>query len=265
MTARRDPPRRVTPEVLAFYKKKAQRLRLAAQLRARRRMCRWLARVLCDADYVSIRVMTITWQRQAGVGIHADRCRVDQTVSSGDLRCQISTNGSATRLCVKQRQRAEAKSESGIRHGSPCTAGAKLDNAINLHAVHVTAKTLGEAGPVGVVADPLAVAQQNGIHRTERFCVLRQLRQMRNDRLLAGMGNREASESGALDSQQQVRQSPGRDAQLGQVNEAVDIPKPMGLPFGHLEFGGSGALDVSTDQAEEGRFFGHGKIVCDEL
>jgi hypothetical protein len=43
--ARRDPPRRVTPEVLAFYKKKAQRLRLAARLRARRRLCRWLAKM----------------------------------------------------------------------------------------------------------------------------------------------------------------------------------------------------------------------------
>jgi hypothetical protein len=45
-TTRRDPPRRVTPEILTFYKKKAQRLRLAAQLQARRRLCLWLAKML---------------------------------------------------------------------------------------------------------------------------------------------------------------------------------------------------------------------------
>jgi hypothetical protein len=45
MPARRDPPRRVTPELLAFYKKKAQRLRLAARRRWRRRLCAWLARM----------------------------------------------------------------------------------------------------------------------------------------------------------------------------------------------------------------------------
>jgi hypothetical protein len=45
-TTRRDPPRRVTPEDLAFYKQKAQRLRRAAQRRWGRRLCSWLAKML---------------------------------------------------------------------------------------------------------------------------------------------------------------------------------------------------------------------------
>src|ERR1700737_16508 len=56
-----------------------------------------LAREIDHVRTPEIRAEQINRKRQAGVGIHADRCRVDQTVSSGDLRCQISTNYNATR------------------------------------------------------------------------------------------------------------------------------------------------------------------------
>jgi hypothetical protein len=42
---RYDPPAPIPPEVFAFYKKKARRLRLAARLRWRRQLCAWMARV----------------------------------------------------------------------------------------------------------------------------------------------------------------------------------------------------------------------------
>jgi hypothetical protein len=48
VTQRRYDPssRRVTPEVLAFYKKEAVRLRFEARRQWRRRLCAWVAGVL---------------------------------------------------------------------------------------------------------------------------------------------------------------------------------------------------------------------------
>jgi hypothetical protein len=44
--ARRDPPRRVTAELLAFHKNNARPLRLAACHDARRGLLGWLAKLL---------------------------------------------------------------------------------------------------------------------------------------------------------------------------------------------------------------------------
>jgi hypothetical protein len=55
MTARSDPPRRVTLEDLAFYKEKAERLRLAAQRRWRRRLWRRLAKLLRRCSQLATR------------------------------------------------------------------------------------------------------------------------------------------------------------------------------------------------------------------
>jgi hypothetical protein len=43
---RRDPPRRVTPEILAFYRKQAVRLQFEARRDCRRRIYLWLLKRL---------------------------------------------------------------------------------------------------------------------------------------------------------------------------------------------------------------------------
>jgi hypothetical protein len=46
MATRRDPPRRVTPEILALYRKEAVRLQFEARRDFRRRICLWLLKRL---------------------------------------------------------------------------------------------------------------------------------------------------------------------------------------------------------------------------
>ncbi|UZE48795.1 hypothetical protein [Rhodopseudomonas sp. P2A-2r] len=46
MSARRDTPRRVTPELLAFHKANAKLLRIEACSAARRTLRGWLTRIL---------------------------------------------------------------------------------------------------------------------------------------------------------------------------------------------------------------------------
>jgi hypothetical protein len=43
---RRDPPRRVTPELLAFYKKRAHQLRTEAYVNAGRALWAWLKKLI---------------------------------------------------------------------------------------------------------------------------------------------------------------------------------------------------------------------------
>ena len=100
----------------------------------------------------------------------------------------------------------DAQLDRGLRHGRAGAAGAHLHHPVQGCARQPAPEPLGEAGGIGVVADPAAAAQHHRVDRTQCGGVFRELVQERDHRLLAGKGDVQAVEAQAL----------GRGQQLGQ-------------------------------------------------
>jgi hypothetical protein len=60
-----------------------------------------------------------------------------------------------------------------VGHGSTGAAGTELHDATAAHVGQVAAEALGKAPPVGVVADALAVLQDDRVDRPECSSILR--------------------------------------------------------------------------------------------
>ncbi len=92
--------------------------------------------------------------------------------------------------------------------GNRCAraAGAKLHHAFERHVRQATLEGAGETGPVGVVADPLAVFQQYRVDGAQGARVIRQFVEQRNDLLLARIRDVQTVEAHPFRCDQKVRQ-----------------------------------------------------------
>lgn len=83
--------------------------------------------------------------------------------------------------------------------------------------------------------------------------------EQRDDRLLAGKGDVEAGEAGALGGLQQLGQGIGREAKHVQVDQAVEVSEALGVAFAFVHGGRQRGLDAGADEAgEDGFRCGHG-------
>ena len=78
------------------------------------------------------------------------------------------------------------------------TACAELHDAVSRNVRQLSAEALGEAPPIGVVADTAALFQHHSVDGPERLRLGCEFIQEREDVLLAGMRDVEACEAEAL-------------------------------------------------------------------
>jgi hypothetical protein len=137
-----------------------------------------------------------------------------------------------------------------MRHRRPCAAGAELDRAVLAHVRQAAPNALGEAPPIGVVADPPAVLEHHGVDGAQRPRVVGQGVQQRDHRLLAGMGDVEAGEAAPLSRLDQFRQGLDAAAELLEVDQLVLVTQPLFGAFAHMHGRSPRRLDAGADQAD---------------
>src|SRR4051812_45720594 len=100
-------------------------------------------------------------------------------------------------------------------------ASPELDHSVPRHVRHPSTEGLGKAVPVSVVANPLAVFEQDRVDGSEGLGCLRKLGQERNDGLLAGMGDVEPIEAKIFCCREDLWQVLHPSPNLLQVNQTV--------------------------------------------
>src|SRR6185295_8597125 len=120
--------------------------------------------------------------RMAG---HADRACVDHAVGRGDRGTYVAgmshrasaetrakASGQGLGLCrvgVDERQLMRAQGENRVRDRRTGAAGTEQADMAERDIAQGASKWRGEAGPIGIVADALAVPENDGIDRANRL------------------------------------------------------------------------------------------------
>ena len=110
--------------------------------------------------------------------------------------------GTAGGVHVHEVQVADTGGEQGVGDGGTGTAGTQLHHAVQLCGREAGSQCGGKAGKVGVVADEPAVLDHHGVDGAQPAGVRRNLIQVLQDQLLAGVGDVQAIEAevpGALE------------------------------------------------------------------
>jgi hypothetical protein len=142
-----------------------------------------------------------------------------------------------------------------VGDGRARAACADLHYAIERHVAHLAPKRLGESGPVGVVADALALREHDRVDSAKRTGVVGELVEKCNDRLFAGVRDVETVEPRALNAGQEIGQSLDAKPQFREINQPIDVTHALRLPFPHVHFRGARALDVLANEAQKDRGF----------
>ena len=102
-------------------------------------------------------------------------------------------------------------------------------------ARQAAAKALGERQPVGIVAHAAALAQHDGVDRPQRAGVVGQVREERQHRLLAGVGDVETGEAHFLGGAQEIGQRVRPHPKQVEVDPLVQAVHAVfgSLPFVH--------------------------------
>jgi len=157
-------------------------------------------------------------------------------------------------LDVEDEQLVDALGEQGVGHGAAGAASAQLHYQPLGHVRQAAAKAFGEAQAVGVVAHGAAVGQHHGIHRADAARLGGEVVEQWDDRLLAGKGDVEAGEAGALGGLQQFGQGVGGEAEHVQVDQAIEVSEALGVAFAFVHGGRQRSLDAGADEAGENGF-----------
>ena len=109
-----------------------------------------------------------------------------------------------------------------------------------------------EPGPVGVVADRAAVGEDDGVDRAERLGVGRQLVEVLDHELLAGMGDVEAGEAErAARPRTSVADGLRGEPELADVDAPVDVAQAELVGLALVQRGAQRGADVGADEPDE--------------
>ena len=128
---------------------------------------------------------------------------------------------------IEDGQVPDAKFCGGECDSGPCTARAYLHNTVQRHVGQSPPETLGKAPPVGVMPDAFAIAQQDGVDRTDRGSIAGKLGEQRHDRLLAWMRDVQAREAHAFRGRDQFAEQIDTEPQPFQVYQLVDAAESV--------------------------------------
>ena len=105
-----------------------------------------------------------------------------------------------------QQQAPDTQPQRGIGDRGAGPTGAELQDVAKADIGQSAPEALQEARPVGIVPDPPAVPEDDGVDGAKRPRVLGQLVEQRDHLLLAGMGDVQSCEAGRLGTREDVGQ-----------------------------------------------------------
>ena len=163
-------------------------------------------------------------ERRAGVVGHARRRRVDETVGCGRARrggrrrrrrrrARPGTRRAPRPARSPRRRRAVARPRAPApRARRRCRRRRRPTSTTSsrLRARQAAAEALGEARPVGVVADHAAVVEHDRVDRAERLGLARERVEMRDRELLARVGDVDAAQAAVARLGEQLADRLGR-------------------------------------------------------
>ena len=119
-------------------------------------------------------------------------------------------------------QGLDAFSKKSVGHGGSRTASAKLQDCTGGNAREVAPERFGKSIAVGVVAEALAVAKDDGVHRSKGLSFLGKMVKQGENALFAGEGDVQAGKAHALGSAKKFRKSIDRQVEFIEVNELIE-------------------------------------------
>ncbi len=171
----------------------------------------------------------------------------------GEARREL---GRTRAVHVEDGELLRAHHQRRVRDRRAGAARTELHDAVELRIGQAAAEPLGEARPVGVVADEPAALDHDRVHRVEGARILRQLVEERNDRLLARIGDVQPGEAHPLRSGKQLGQRLDTQAELVEIDELVHVTKALLVALALVHRGRARGLDARADQAAKKRLSG---------
>ena len=198
------------------------------------------------------------------VGARRPLRQVGQRVAGGPVGAEAlaQRRGQCVRALlvgVEDGDRGRAHVEQGVPDRGTGPAGADQHDAVSTPGEQSAPDGFGEAGRVGVVAERLAVVEQHGVHRAQRFGLGGEAVQVLDHDLLARMGDVQAAVAEGAGGVQQVADGGGGQRQFVQVDAAVEVAQAQFVGCAFVQCGRQGRRDARSHQTHEtaGLLLGH--------
>jgi hypothetical protein len=156
-------------------------------------------------------------------------------------------------LGVDDRELADAEREQSIAHRGTGAARAELHNTSPSHVRQLAPEALGEAPPVGIVPDAPPIREHDGVCGSESFRIARELVESADHCLLARMRDVQAGKAEALRRRHEVRKGIDAETQDLQIDQLVEVAKPMLGALSLVQSGAAGRLDCASDEPDQHR------------
>jgi hypothetical protein len=129
-------------------------------------------------------------------------------------------------------------------------AGAQQHDLVGARAGQAALERLAEAARVGVVADLAPAAQHDGVDRAERGRLRRQVVELADHQLLAGVRHVEPAQALALRLAHQRADVARGPAELVEVEQPVLVVEAEQRGLALVQRGAEGRADAGPDQAD---------------
>ena len=130
-------------------------------------------------------------------------------------------------------------------------AGTEQADMAERDVAQSASKRRGEAGPIGIVADALAVPENDGVDRADRLGVGRKPVEQRQHGLLARMRDIDAGEPDRLRGVEQSRQIRRTAPVAGEVDQLIMQREAEMARLVLVQRRGARPLDTLADQADQ--------------
>jgi len=153
-------------------------------------------------------------------------------------------------VVVHDVQHASPELERGVGDRRPGTARTHEDDLVDPCARHALTEALGEARPVGVVADGPPLLEDDRVHRAHRRRLAGELVDVLDDPLLAGMRHVDAAQAVGAQLAEHGTEVGGGEVERLEVVELVRAPDPEGASLLLVQRRAEGLLDARADEAD---------------
>src|SRR6202049_819040 len=118
-----------------------------------------------------------------------------------------------------------------MRDAQPRAAGAELHHVVAWGIRKAASETFGEAKPIRIVADPLAILQHDRVNGSERTRVVRQIVEKGYHQLLARVGNVESRKAHPLCCGYEFGECLGAKSESRKVVQSVNVTQALRSTF----------------------------------
>ncbi|KUL29669.1 hypothetical protein ADL15_26515 [Actinoplanes awajinensis subsp. mycoplanecinus] len=136
-------------------------------------------------------------------------------------------------------------------HGHTRAARAEQHDVPGRHGGQCPGQALGEAVPIGVVTDRAAMPEDDGVHGTEFGGLGREVVEVLDHLLLAGMGDVQTAKAQLPCVRQQLTHVTGGQAENVDVDDRVEIAETLPVGLALVQHRAHRRRDPRTDQAHQ--------------